>query len=517
MKKIHMISIMLAVTLSVTGCGSISKLTDKKTEKEKVRVIRKTEPEKEERSESSEPEEEEKKLLVAIDPGHQAWDVDMSAKEPNAPDSDVMKAKASTGTAGKYTGIPEYELCLDVSLQLRDALEAAGYEVVMTREDNETAISNSERAQLANDAGADIAIRIHANGSEDTSVNGALALIASQAHPHTSSLYGDSRELAEDVLGTYCTSTGMQNLGIQENDTMTGLNWSEVPVMILEMGFMTNEQDDRNMEDADYRNKMVDGIVDGIEQYYESHRTSDETELGDLSAELATAIEENRTQGEQWGVYVEKMNGRSYASAGDGRQKAASLIKLFIAGTVYEQLDDVTGQESYAGETEELLRDMICVSDNDAANTLVRRLGTGDAAIGMQKVNEYCARHDYLDTHMGRLLLDFNATDDNYTSPRDCVKFLEMVGNNEIAGALQILTYMKGQERRGKIPAGLPAGTECANKTGELEDAEHDAAIVSTDAGDYLVCVMSSELKNTAAARDKIVELSGLIYQTMIN
>ena len=103
---------------------------------------------------------------MAIDPGHQAWDVDMSAKEPNAPGSAEMKAKASTGTSGKYTGIPEYELCLDVSLQLRDALREAGYDVIMTREDNETAISNSERAILANDAGADVAIRIHANGTD---------------------------------------------------------------------------------------------------------------------------------------------------------------------------------------------------------------------------------------------------------------------------------------------------------------------------------------------------------------
>lgn len=90
-----------------------------------------------------------------------------------------------------------------MSLQLRDALREAGYDVIMTREDNETAISNSERAILANDAGADVAIRIHANGSEDASVNGALALIASQTNPNTSSLYGDSRELAEDVLGSY--------------------------------------------------------------------------------------------------------------------------------------------------------------------------------------------------------------------------------------------------------------------------------------------------------------------------
>ncbi len=517
MREMRIICIVLAMALSVSGCSVFSKTTDPKTEKEKVRVIHKTESEKDEKTEDSESEREEKKLLVAIDPGHQAWDVDMTAKEPNAPDSDVMKAKASTGTAGKYTGIPEYELCLDVSLQLRDALQKAGYDVIMTREDNETAISNSERARLANDAGADIAIRIHANGSEDTSTNGALALITSQLNPNTSSFYSDSRELAEDVLGSYCESTGMQNLGIQENDTMTGLNWSKVPVMILEMGFMTNEQDDRNMADADYQNKMVTGIVNGIERYYESHRTGDAVELNELSAELTTAIEGHRTQGEHWGVCVEKMADGGYASAGDGRQKAASLIKLFVAGAVYEDLDRVTGQESYSGETEELVRSMIRVSDNEAANTLVRRLGSGDASTGMQKVNDYCVAHGYSDTYMGRLLLDFNATDDNYTSPKDCVNFLCTVEKNEIAGAQQILGYMKEQERRGKIPAGLPEGTMCANKTGELEDAEHDAAIVSTDNADYIICVMSSGLKDASAARDKIVEISGLVYQSMIH
>ena len=76
---------------------------------------------------------------------------------------------------------------------------------------------------------------------------------------------------------------------------------------------------------------------------------------------------------------------------------------------------------------------------------------------------------------------------------------------------------MKEQERRGKIPAGLPEGAMCANKTGELEDAEHDAAIVSTDKGDYAICVMSSGLNDTAAARGEIVEISGLVYQSMIN
>ena len=99
MRKVRIVSAMLVIILGVTGCGRIPKLTDKKSEQEKVRVIQNEKPEKNEQTEAPEPEEKEKKLLVAIDPGHQAWDVDMSAKEPNAPGSAEMKAKASTGTS----------------------------------------------------------------------------------------------------------------------------------------------------------------------------------------------------------------------------------------------------------------------------------------------------------------------------------------------------------------------------------------------------------------------------------
>ena len=143
-----------------------------------------------------------------------------------------------------------------------------GYDVVMTRNDNETAISNAERATLANEAGADISVRIHANGSEDSSVNGALVLIGSQNNSYVGNLYDESYLLGETLLNSYCEITGMKNLGIQTNDTMTGINWSEIPVVILEMGFMSNQQDDLNMADETYRQKMVEGIVKGINKYY---------------------------------------------------------------------------------------------------------------------------------------------------------------------------------------------------------------------------------------------------------
>lgn len=210
----------------------------------------------------------EKNITIAIDPGHQGSHVDMSAQEENAPGSGIMKQKATSGTTGSYTGLPEYQLNLDISLKLRDKLEALGYSVVMAREDNDTAISNKERAQLANESGADICVRIHANGSENPASQGALCLITSQDNPHTGDLYAESYRLADAVLATYCEATGFANQGIQTNDTMTGINWSEIPVIILEMGFMTNEHDDTKMADAAFQEKMADSIAEGIENYY---------------------------------------------------------------------------------------------------------------------------------------------------------------------------------------------------------------------------------------------------------
>ena len=152
---------------------------------------------------------------VAIDPGHQGSWVDMSAQEPSAPGSSETKAKATTGTTGKFSGLNEYELNLQVSLLLRDELEDRGYEVVMTREDHDTAISNKERAELAAAEGADILVRIHANGSEDTSVNGALAMVPSQSNPYVGYMYDECYELGEDILKAYCESTGIADDGVQ--------------------------------------------------------------------------------------------------------------------------------------------------------------------------------------------------------------------------------------------------------------------------------------------------------------
>ena len=152
--------------------------------------------------------------IVGIDPGHQSENIDMSATEPNGPGSSTMKAKASTGTSGSFSGLPEYQLNLNVSLLLRDILEQRGYQVVMTRTDNDTAISNKERAELVASKGAEICVRIHANGDDSSGVSGALTMCLSQQNPYVSSLYDSSNRLSRCIIDSYCAATGFRTVAL---------------------------------------------------------------------------------------------------------------------------------------------------------------------------------------------------------------------------------------------------------------------------------------------------------------
>lgn len=206
--------------------------------------------------------------LVVIDAGHQGPGQDMSGTEPIGPGSDVMKAKIVTGTEGRTTGLAEYELNLEIALLLQEELEARGYRVLMTRTTNDINISNIERAEVANEAGADIMVRIHANGVDETSVAGALTMIPSPGNPYVGDMYTECFALANCILNAYCAETGLENDGIMETDDMTGINWCEMPVTILEMGFMTNPGDDTYMADESNHPAMAAGIANGIDDYF---------------------------------------------------------------------------------------------------------------------------------------------------------------------------------------------------------------------------------------------------------
>ena len=204
--------------------------------------------------------------IVVIDPGHQTkgnYDT-----EPLGPGSDEMKAKVSSGTEGVSTGVPEYKLNLTVSLMLRDELIARGYKVIMTRTTNDIDLSNVERSQVANNAGADAFVRIHANGSENSAAKGMETICMTPENPFNSDLYSISRKLSDAILNNMVARTGAIKRPVWETDTMTGINWCKVPVTIVEMGFMTNAEEDVQLSKTDYQKKIVTGIADGLDEFF---------------------------------------------------------------------------------------------------------------------------------------------------------------------------------------------------------------------------------------------------------
>ena len=205
-------------------------------------------------------------IVIVIDPGHQLKGD--STKEPNGPGSTVMKARVTSGATGISTKVPEYVMNLSISLKLKTELENRGYTVHMTRSVHEVNISNKERAQYAETVKADIAVRIHGNGSSNQSVRGAEVYVPGPNNPYVSHLANASKVLGNNVLSEYCKATGISSRGVFVSDTMTGMNWSTVPVIILEVGFMSNAAEDQLMQDQTVQNNMAQGIANGIDKYF---------------------------------------------------------------------------------------------------------------------------------------------------------------------------------------------------------------------------------------------------------
>ncbi|MDR3238652.1 MAG: N-acetylmuramoyl-L-alanine amidase [Clostridiales bacterium] len=208
--------------------------------------------------------------LIGIDAGHQRKG--NAALEPVAPGSKEKKPKVSSGTRGSFTGVPEYQVNLDVALLLRDKLEALGAEALMVRVDNDVNISNAERAVMMNEAKVDLIVRIHADGSSSSSVNGASMLVPSPKS--TPDIAAESRAAGEIILKNFIEATGAKDRGIDPRSDMTGFNWSKVPVCLIEMGFMTNKREDQLLTSQEYQEKCAQGLADGVAAWVKSKADS---------------------------------------------------------------------------------------------------------------------------------------------------------------------------------------------------------------------------------------------------
>ena len=232
----------------------------------------KTLPEKPPESEQKVPEPETHgkfyQKIICIDPGH--GKTARKEKEAIYPGASEKKAANVSGAAGKI--LTEEELNLQVGLKLKARLEAADATVVITRTEHECDMSNIERAEFANKNNADIVVRLHADGSESAAVSGVSVLLPSEKRVSdgylTKEIVQNSCRAGELILAAVCKNTGAKNRGTVERPDMIGFNWSAVPVTLLEMGFISNPDEEANMATDEYQEKIVSGIIEGLEEYF---------------------------------------------------------------------------------------------------------------------------------------------------------------------------------------------------------------------------------------------------------
>ena len=203
-------------------------------------------------------------VKVGIDPGHQAHA--NSAQEPVAPGSAETKAKVSSGTQGVSTRVPEYEVNLQVALLLKTALEAQDAEVYLTRDTNDIDISNVERATMMNELGVDVVLRLHCNGSENRSLAGIGLYVKSSGDGAA-----ESYAVSEALIAAMGEATGARTEPIHVRDTYSGLNWSTVPSILVEMGYQSNPEEDQLLASAEYQALLVQGMVSGLVDYFTQH------------------------------------------------------------------------------------------------------------------------------------------------------------------------------------------------------------------------------------------------------
>lgn len=212
--------------------------------------------------------EQQGKFLVVIDPGHQQK-ANLNL-EPIGPGATTQKYKVTDGTTGVVTKKREAVLVLEMASVLKEKLEAKGIQVLMTRTSQDVDISNKERATFANDHKADLFLRLHADGSENPNQSGFAVLTPAEGSPYTKDIYAESLQISQTIVNKMRENHQVKVNGIKFRDDLSGFNWAKVPGVLLELGFMSNPEEDKKLSDPQYVNSLLQSVTDSVVEYRKS-------------------------------------------------------------------------------------------------------------------------------------------------------------------------------------------------------------------------------------------------------
>lgn len=203
-------------------------------------------------------------LKIGLNPGHQTSGI--HKQYPLWPGSKKKADGCKVGSVGRYTRIPEYKTNLAISLKLRDLLEAEGATVIMTRTTNNVRLTNIQRANMLNEQNVDVALQMHCNGSSNKSKNGLSGYIRTG---HKAVYAAESRAISKSLTRAMSRATGAKNLGVKVGNGYMSLNWTTTPSVLLEMGYLSNKKEDNLLSKSEeYQQKMAEGIVEGLAEYF---------------------------------------------------------------------------------------------------------------------------------------------------------------------------------------------------------------------------------------------------------
>jgi N-acetylmuramoyl-L-alanine amidase len=196
--------------------------------------------------------------LICLDPGHGTQPAVGAQREPIGPGSAVTKIKDGGGAAG------EAKVVLQIARRTRVLLLRRGYRVVMTRNGTGYRGGNVSRAQFCNRRHAALMLRIHADGSTDSSRQGIETFAPALHRGWTDDVYGRSRRAAAAIQRGLVRATGARDLGIHERSDLTGFNWADVPVVLAETGFLSNPAESRRLHSSAYQWRLARGFAAGV-------------------------------------------------------------------------------------------------------------------------------------------------------------------------------------------------------------------------------------------------------------